>query len=471
MRLLPLILIALSLGLYANTLSHEFVWDDHYFIDENSKLEDPNFIRSAFTQDLWQNTDLNMKSGFYRPVPLFATYVVFRIAGEAPWAYHLMSVLLHGANGLLVFFFLKELTGRNAVAFYSSVIFIVHPLASETVNLIANWGDLFCALFVLLCLYLYVVFLKRRFFLHYLLSLLSLFLAFLSKENAMAAIALIVLTHYFFTAENQARAASKGWLVFLPYAALTALYVGLRSAIVGPLNALTNLENVRYVSVLPSFDMLSHVLTTAKILSLYLQMFFYPAHQSISHIMLPSANIFEFETFFAVFAVIALLALAIASSTTEKRWIGFALGFFFVTILPVSNLIPISNTIAERFMYLPMLALCYLSAEMFARALDLKGARSFRFTVALLLLLVAALGLKTFKRNGAWASDHTLFAGTTDSIGCAPIAHINLVAAYNRQRQWDKAAQEQFLYEQCKSAIKEEYRRMKDLRRALFFDS
>jgi hypothetical protein len=218
------------------------------------------------------------------------------------------------------------------------------------------------------------------------------------------------------------------------------------------------------VSVLASFDAGSHLMTTAKIVAQYLQMFFYPARQSISHIMLPSVSAFEPETLAALAAVIALLALTLISLASQKQWIGFSLAWFFLTIGPLSNLIPISNTIAERFMYLPMIGLCYLSGQMFAQVMASIQTGKRRISLALFVILVAGLGLKTFARNGVWADDHSLFSRTTDSIGCAPIAHINLVAVYNRRQQWADAARQQVLFVQCKAAIQEEYRRLKALR-------
>jgi len=106
-------------------------------------------------------------------------------------------------------------------------------------------------------------------------------------------------------------------------------------------------------------------------------------------------------------AIGALIALAI---WLRRRLPLFAwgVGFFLLMLLPTSNLVmTIGSIMAERFLYLPSVGFCAVAALGLWRAL---GER--RIAVVVSVLVVLALGARTYARNIDWQSERSLWAST-----------------------------------------------------------
>ena len=117
-----------------------------------------------------------------------------------------------------------------------------------------------------------------------------------------------------------------------------------------------------------------------------------------------------------VVGVVLLLGLLVL-----RRWrlVGFAVLFFFVTVLPVSWLLPVGPYVGERFLYLPSLAICLLAGSFLARLWQRQR------TVALALILVIALpwAVLTLTRNGAWRHRLTFWTRAVQASPDSAIAH------------------------------------------------
>jgi len=461
---LTFILFVIGFIVYAPTLSHNFVWDDHLLIDGNPLMKDPASILSFFTKDIWANTELAFQSGFYRPLTLLSFFVNYHLWQGSPAGFHLFNVLLHCCNGMLIFHIFFSLTEKKLGPFIAALLFLVHPLQTETVAFISDAGDLLCVFFLLLCCWEYCLFTKNnRNRTHYCFSLIFLCAALLSKENALIGFFLVMLLDFFFLSQCDLRKFLKKCKVLAPFLLITAVYVMMRGIILGFENAVTTLGNVRYVSLLPSFDFWSHVLTVIKILGVYLEMFFWPTHQTISYVILPAVSIFAMDVLLPACILSILLFLIIISFRSNYSWIAFSLIWFFVTIVPLSNLIPISNTIAERFMYLPSVGLCLFVGYNCDWLWAQKHKMGFSAILpALIFLLILSLSLKTVQYSHKWKSDYSLFSQVKNkTYPCAPVAYKNLGVFYYNTGRKNKAAVEHEKFLHCSNAITNDYRELK----------
>ena len=124
-------------------------------------------------------------------------------------------------------------------------------------------------------------------------------------------------------------------------------------------------------------------------------------------------------------------------------WQGHAFGFYlFNIILPVLNLVPISNTIAKRFLYLPMIGYSFLAANclylVWEKVNRTQGIFGRLIFYGILVFFLILFSFKTITRNMAWRSDFSLFSSATAVWPCAPVAHINLSAYYNLRKDSQK---------------------------------
>src|SRR3989338_10413141 len=88
------IILLLSLLLFGNTLSGGFVWDDHYLIEYNPRMKDVSAVPDFFAKDFWENSSLNFKSGFYRPLTLLAFFADYHLWKGEHFGFHLFNVIL-----------------------------------------------------------------------------------------------------------------------------------------------------------------------------------------------------------------------------------------------------------------------------------------------------------------------------------------------------------------------------------------
>lgn len=458
-------LLFLSLLLYGNSLFGNFVWDDHYLIDENPKISNPASIPQFFTKDFWVNSSVNFQSGFYRPIVLLTYFINSNLWGNNPFGFHLFNVVVHGLNGILIYLIFLSLGSSSLVAFLSGFFFVLHPIQTETVSFISDIGDILVVFFILLSCRFYLLASNSQWQgRDTVISLAFLLLAMLSKENAMIGFVLIALIDWFFVSKADWKLFSKKIPVLSLYLMATLAFIGLRILILGKNNAVTVLDNVRYVSVLPAFNLWSHILTTVKIIALYLKLLVLPLELSIAYVVLPVVSLFSLDVFVAALLVMSLVLLAFVAAKENYRWLSFSLTWFFLTILPVSNLIPISNTIAERFLYLPMIGYVFLLANVvnFLRERAIKQKFGWLFFYAILSLIIAFFSYKTIIRNFIWQSDYHVFASAADVKPCAPVAHRNLSAYYYRHKNIQDGLFEDEAYHACVAYIQQEYLRLKD---------
>jgi tetratricopeptide (TPR) repeat protein len=114
--------------------------------------------------------------------------------------------------------------------------------------------------------------------------------------------------------------------------------------------------------------------------------------------------------------------------------------WFFVALLPVSQIIPHHEMVAERFLYVPSVGF-FLMASALARPLTDRP----RFATALYatgLVTLLFLSLRTVWRNADWRDELTLWSKTVQAAPQAARARNNLGAAYLRRGELTRAEEE-----------------------------
>ena len=145
------LLAALVFGAFGGALFCGFVWfDDHGYVYENPA------VTGGLTQAglRWAWTTTHMYN--WHPLTWLAHMADAELYGLNPAGHHFSSLLLHAANAILLFFFLRRATGRAAPALAAAALWAVHPLRAESVVWISERKDVLAAFFGLLALLAYV---------------------------------------------------------------------------------------------------------------------------------------------------------------------------------------------------------------------------------------------------------------------------------------------------------------------------
>jgi len=147
-----------------------------------------------------------------------------------------------------------------------------------------------------------------------------------------------------------------------------------------------------------------------------------------------------------IFSVVVLILLLLTAVWARKKYplVSFSIGWFFICLLPVSNIIPIQTFLAERYLYLPSFGFCLLSGYLLYRLYNLPlNQKGYSKVIAVIIFtFIAAFYLKaSITRNTHWKDEITLCSVTVKQAPGSGIWHTNLGAAYSRQDEYQKAIQ------------------------------
>ena len=147
---LPVFLVScLSFAVYATTLTHGLLWDDNGVLDHIKTVTGEGGFPALFTSRFATHVEEGYVSGYYRPVSMWSLNLDSFYVRFLPFQYHLMNILLHVLNTVLVFLLICVLA-NPAAAFIGSAIFAIHPVHVGSVVFVSGRTDLMATLFVIL---------------------------------------------------------------------------------------------------------------------------------------------------------------------------------------------------------------------------------------------------------------------------------------------------------------------------------
>ncbi|MFA5199688.1 MAG: tetratricopeptide repeat protein [Candidatus Omnitrophota bacterium] len=442
-HILSVILIVFVTALvYANCLINMFIWDDYAVIVENNFVKSWENIPALFNQNYlsdyikkgdWYFVDSSSGSGetSYRPVATLTYFIDYAFWKLNPFGYHLTNLLLHIINALLIYFFIHLITKKKRIALLSSLLFALHPVNSEAVNVISFREDLLVLAFFLSSLILYIKLnkfsgMKKAVF--YSLSLFSFFLALFSKEMAIILPLILILYDYFFVLKGKLKGILARFRYYSGYIIILLFYLFMRFFLI-----VNNHLPVTY----PGESFYINILTMSKVMATYLKWLFSPGdiYSTIPDWSDLTVNyFFDFWVLFSIVLLIACFLLAIRIHKSSKYY-SFTIFWFFITLLPVSNLFPMTNYIASRFLYLPALGFCFFAGVL----LNKKGVKKLKY---LPLVILAIYSVLAFERNASWEENTEFHLRMAQRYPNNSLIHLELGNCYYKAGLIDKAIKE-----------------------------
>ena len=398
------VVAATVIAVWAVTLGNGFVYDDHKYILGNPWIMDTAFIVDIFSSSTSAFNPLEAVSNTYRPL-LFTLYLGEYLAfGFDPFYFHLVNVLIHAANSVLVFFVaysLFEKEGRPDVlpALFAALAFGLHTVNSEVVNWVSASTELFFTLFVLAGLNLYLRrgsgWLSAPFFL----------CALLFKETAAALPVIVFLYDYSRGAPLRGR-----WKAYLLFAATGAAYAALR------LNAIGGVMHHKQISL----SFLETVINMFPLVAAYFYRLVFPASLSVIYDFHVAREVSDPRVIAGAVIVLAFCAALFFARKRPSLVVG--LSMMAVPLLPVLYVPALSSSaMADRYLYLPSAGLAIVLAYFLPRS----GSKASKASIALAAALLVAWGAGSVARSKVWKSDYTLWADAVKKAPYSPNAHYN----------------------------------------------
>ncbi len=324
------------------SLTAPFVYDDRPYVVENADLRGglervPALFAASFPSTAPQR-------GLYRPVTAVSLRLD-RLGGgvPAPWRHHLTNVALAALLAFAVHALLRRFLEPSPAA-AGALLFAAHPVHVEAVAWVSGRAELLAALLGVLAAGLLVDAARASDRGRAAAGGALLLAGILAKEGA-AALA-VLLPAWALRARPRAPA-----LAVVPALAAAAVAMAARLAVLGAAGPAPG-ETVGAARLADRWPL---VLAAA---GEHLRLLVWPHPLSLERMPQPPASWSDP----AVAAGAATLATAVGLAAWAARRGAPALfaAWPFVTLLPVAHLVPIGETVAERFLLLPSVGACAL---------------------------------------------------------------------------------------------------------------
>ncbi|MGA2787076.1 MAG: tetratricopeptide repeat protein [Verrucomicrobiota bacterium] len=150
---LPAALLALvTIAAYWPAMRCDFVnFDDPDYITANPHVQ--GGLNWAGVKWAFGNTE---QAAYWAPMMWLSHMLACQLFGLNPWGHHLINVLLHAVNTVLVFLLFQRMTGATWRSLLLAALFGLHPLRVESVAWVTERKDVLCTFFGLLALLMYV---------------------------------------------------------------------------------------------------------------------------------------------------------------------------------------------------------------------------------------------------------------------------------------------------------------------------
>lgn len=395
-KLLCLILVLLTIALYLKSLTLGFLIDDLDIVNTMTQegRASPRTVLTAGEQVR------HLPLPYYRPVTNLSYLLDKHLWGERAFGFHLTNLLLHLGNTLLVFRLTLEVIRVPLVAWAGALLFAIHPIHTESVDMVQGRTDLLATFFYLIAFLLFRHSLDRRGTPKALslsaASLASFSLALLSKEMA-ATLPLILLLHGYSRPGEHWR---KPLFWTLPYFGVILLYLGLRFALFGLGQLLPGPE--LFTPRHPP-SLAGRLLQLPLLLTTYLKLLLWPYPLRFFRAVSAPQGLAD-PAFFLPFLLLSLLLGAIPLLWRKSREAGFWIGWVLLTLLPVLGFTPIPGFVmAERYLYLPSVGHAMLYALLLGSLLRQPLSRDTQALIggALVGVILVFTGLTT-SRHTEW---------------------------------------------------------------------
>jgi protein O-mannosyl-transferase len=442
---LYLFLAAVTFLLFYNTLQNEFVFDDESVIVNNSALADLSNIPKYF---IGSEGFHKVIGKYYRPIVSTSYTIDYALWGLKPGGFHFTNILIHLIATLLLFNILLHLFGKIKygvlVSFIGAMIFAVHPIHTEAVSWVSGRTDSMVTLFFFASFLYYLKFSgiifnygtgkskniiegsdRKRFLF---LSLIFYVLGLLSKEMIVTMPVIIILFDAVYR-KLPVTSLKKNIPVYGMFIGITILFIIVRQFI---LKDIPDRDTYLYFY---GKDGMTAFATMLKTIPVYFKLLFFPAGLLYHYngTMADAASLLDMKVLMSVIFILIMAGLAVIFYKKDSIF-SFCILFFFVTLLPVLNIVPTMNFMAERFLYMTSFALSIFTCFILIKFINDKNKNALFSVFAVIIIAFAYL---TFERNKDWKDNDTLYLSAAGVEGNVLLVNVGNIHA-NKQ-EYDEA--------------------------------
>ena len=422
--------------IYSSNLDGPFLFDDGSNIKNNSAIRLTRLSWSGL-KDAATNSPLSNRPLAYISFALNYYFHSYRTVG-----YHTVNISIHMFTGLFLFLFLKTTLdlplmrsrygNRRWLPYIATLIWLVHPLQTQSVAYIVQRMNSMAAMFYILSMLSYVrARLEQGPAIKWSLAavcLISGLMALGTKQIAATLPVFILLYEWYFFQDLNAKWLKRR-LPILFGLAILCLGVSLMYLDGHPLEKILSRYETR------NFTLLQRVLTEFRVVILYLSLLLYPHPNRLNldyDFPLSHSLIEPVTTLLALTAIVGLLGWSVRLAKKD-RLISFCILWYFGNLVIESSIIGL-EIVFEHRTYLPSMMIILMAATLVDRYL-----RSTFLKVAIICALTLVFSAWTYERNAIWSSAVALWSDTVKKSPQKVRPHNNLGNALKHQGKVEEA--------------------------------
>jgi Tfp pilus assembly protein PilF len=468
--LILLLLLALTVGLYGWTLDFPMVFDDLMYLKENPIFLDASSFNYPWRFQAFANLpsqigeDPDLATNFIlRPVAYASLYLNYVLDGFQPRWFRAVNIAIHAINAALIYALLSHLLRRSPQASAlpdgsrlfipatAALLFVVHPLATESVTYIIQRFTSMSTLFYLLTLWLYFVSLHAASNVHRLalrlFSVIALLLGMMTKECVFTAPVMAVVIDILVHGTRPVAALKRALplLLFLPLIP-TLVFLTAAAQNQGSLSLSAALNIVNYID--HPTDHWHYIVSEITVVAAYIQRIIWPAGLNLDPTWPLYRSLMETPVLAALIPLVLLIVgtgwLWHRHRQESRASLAFAFTlWFFITVSVSSGLVPLPDLMADHRSYLPSIGIFTLIACGLdrLRTWSWPPVHARQLFPALTALSVIALAWTTCARNEVWRTAESLWEDTVSKSPGKYRAWGNLGGIYSSKGKQEKAVQ------------------------------
>jgi Flp pilus assembly protein TadD len=449
-----LVVVVTGLLVYSNTFEVPFHFDDR------------GIFVNQYVKDLQRFFDLDPE-GAYHPLkdPRYLGHLTislnYNLHGFSVGGYHTFNLAVHIASAILVFFLALlvlrdgwEEDNRRLVAFFAALLFVSHPVQTQSVTYIAQRFTSLAAMFFLLSVVLYGRWRVSGSALLYAAALVATVLSAKSKEIAFTLP--VVLGMYEILYQEGKKL--KRFLYILPFA-LAVLLIPLshfgipfsQPETVQPVEQVAEVTGGVEISeveetqeTVPLVTRWTYLATQFRVITTYMRLLFLPVNQNLDYDYPAFSSFMNAQVLFSFLLLLIVLCLGcyLAIRKGSGKAVAFGVFWFFITLAVESSVIPIADVIVEHRVYLPsvgaliavMSLVGLLSSSLYNRS-PLAG----RAVVPMLAAVALCFSSLTYARNVVWQDELSMWKDVARKSPNKVRPYNNLGFIYENRGMYDDA--------------------------------
>ncbi len=444
-RLHPCFIICLIIAgfvwlLYINSLGNQFTnWDDAMIYgNPQIRILDWENIKGIFTY---------VRGSTYQPVRVLSYAVDYYFWRLNPVGYHITNILFYILACIMVFFTLLRLSthlrrdaspgSQGRVALFGTLLFAAHPAHVESVTWLAARKEVLQGFFFFLAFYFYLRGREeedRRKFFYFGFVLFSFLLAILSKPSAIVFPAVILIYEITMSGKRWLAIIKKHWIFLILSISLSVIFSFLLMKV---------MFDAGGIKPYRGGTLFSNILISFYTFFYNIKLLLFTINYSAAYTIPISNPILSFQTLSFIGVTFFLFGLTLWSMKKTKVFF-FSFLFFFITLLPYLNIIPISTILADRYVFIASFSYCFFLGVVFDK---FYGFRHNRFSenffkvlsVVLFLFLLIGYASMTVRQNKIWENSYTLWADAVEKYPDSNTANALMGVVYMELGMDEKA--------------------------------